>query len=322
VLERIRAQPGVRAASLAVLTPLSGRDTGRQIRVSGFEARTPQDRAVRVNHVSDDYFRTFGIGLRAGRAFTSQDRRGSLNVAVINDAAARFYFGNRDPIGETIAIGPSATYQIVGVAGDYKHRNLREATPRFLFVPVAQPLDGLSRITLAVASDRPSPELATAIANEVRAIAPSTLVSEVLDVQEQIDATLVSEQMLSTLSSGFGLLALGLAAIGLYGVLSHSVAQRRTEFAVRLALGAPPARVASGVFREVLIPLAIGIATGLPAAFAVTRFGEALLFGVTPGDPANYFVSVLLLSSIACLAAWLPARRAWSINPVDVLRSE
>jgi ABC-type antimicrobial peptide transport system permease subunit len=158
------------------------------------------------------------------------------------------------------------------------------------------------------------------VADEVRAIHPGTLVSDVIGVQEQIDATLVSERLLSMLATGFASLVLGLAAVGLYGIVSYSVARRRTEFGVRLALGAPRSRVASAVVGEVLLQVAAGIVVGLPLALVIARTAERLLFGVTPADPASYLLGAAALTMAACAAAWLPARRACSIDPADTLR--
>jgi hypothetical protein len=200
--------------------------------------------------------------------------------------------------------------------------SVREQTPRFAFVPLWQPLDRISRITLAVSSDQPPPAVARAVADEVRAVHPNTLVSDVIGVEEQIDATLVSERLLSMLATVFAALALGLAAIGLYGILSYSVARRRAEFGVRMALGAAPSRVASSVFREVLLQVAAGMGIGLPVALATARATEGLLFGVTPADPGNYLLSAAVLAVVACLAAWLPARRACSIDPSEILKLE
>jgi ABC-type antimicrobial peptide transport system permease subunit len=200
--------------------------------------------------------------------------------------------------------------------------NVRQESPRFVFVPVWQPLDPISRITLAIASDTPSPSVARAAAQIVHTIHPNTLVSDVIGVEEQIDATLVSERLLSSLVTAFAALALGLAAIGLYGILSYSVARRRAEFGIRMALGAAPSRIASSVFGEVLIQVAVGMAIGLPAALATARTAKGLLFGVTPADPGNYLLSATVLAAVACLAASLPARRACSIDPSEALRRE
>jgi predicted permease len=322
VLEHVRAIPGVRAASLSVLTPLSGRDTGRAIAVAGFQPQSRADATVRLNHVSEDYFRTFGIELVRGRDFTPKDAVRAAKVAIINEAAERAYFAGRSAIGETLRFGESNVYEVVGVVRNYKHRNLREAAPRFAFVPMWQPLDGISRITLAVSSLEPAAAVARAVAQEVRAIHPSTLISDVIGVEEQIDATLVSESLLSTLASSFAALAVGLAAIGLYGVLSYSVARRRSEFGVRLALGARPTRIASGIFREVAIQVGVGVAIGIPAALVIARSAESLLFGVTTSDPRNYVVSVAALVAVATVAAYLPARRAARVDPMLALRSE
>lgn len=146
--------------------------------------------------------------------------------------------------------------------------------------------------------------------------------SDVIGVDEQIDATLVSERLLSTLATLFAALALGLAAIGLYGVLSYSVARRKAELGIRMALGAAPARIAWSVLREVLLQVAVGMAIGLPVALAGARAAETLLFGVTPADPSNYLLSAGVLVAIACVAAWLPARRACSIDPAEALRRD
>jgi predicted permease len=319
-LERVRALPDVRAASLSVLTPMSGRDTGKSVSIAGFRPPSEEDLKVRVNHVSEDYFRTFDIRLLAGRAFTAADDQAAPKVALINESAARAYFAGQSPLGATIGFGGGRDYTVVGVVRDHKHRRLQEAAPRFVFVPLWQRLDPATRISLAVASGRPPAGLARAVANEVVALQPNTLVSDVLGMQEQIDATLIGERLLSVLASAFAGLALLLAAVGLYGVLSYSVARRHAELGVRLALGASPARVAGGVLRGVLLQTAAGMAIGLPLAFATARAAAGLLYGVTPSSPASYLLAAGTLAAVACLAAWLPARRACSIDPSEALR--
>ena len=320
ILDRVRALAGVDAASLSVLTPLSGRDTGEAIAVPGFEPRAESDRIVRTNQVSEDYFRTFGVALIAGRVFTPADTSRSFPVAVLNQAAAAAYFPGRSPIGGTIVLGDSPPYTVVGVVADYRHKSVREPAPRFVFVPIWQPYYPVRRATLAVSSDRPEADLTRAVTAAVHASHQRTLVSDVIAVERQIDETLIGERLLSRLGSGFAALAVVLALVGLYGVLGFTVARRRTEFAVRIALGARPSQVACGVLHEIVPPVAAGLALGLPAAMAVSRSAEALLFGVTPRDAAPYAISIAVLVATAALAAWIPARRAASIDPAEALR--
>jgi predicted permease len=320
VLERVRALPGVRAASLSVLSPLSGRDTGKRVGIAGYRPHSEPEGMVRLNHVSEDYFRTFGIALRRGRDFTRDDALEAPKVAVVNETAARVYFGGRDPLGETIDFGQGRSYTVVGVARDHKHRSLREPPQRIAFVPVWQRLDPIGRITLGVASDRAAPILARAVAGAVQAVHANTLVSDVIGVEEQIDATLLSERLLSKLAGAFAALALLLAAVGLYGVLSYSVARRSGELGIRLALGAPRARLASDVVRDVLLQVSAGVALGLPAALALVRAAEGMLFGVAPAEPGLYAPSITALAAVACVAAWLPVRRACAIDPAETLR--
>jgi predicted permease len=320
-LEEIRRLPAVRAASLSVLTPLSGRDTGRPVTVAGYQPRDDRDRSVRLNHVSEDYFRTFGIDVIAGRAFSARDSAGSPRVAVINQAAARDYFPGRSPLGESLDFGTAGKYEIVGVVRDYKHQNLRQIAPRFAFVPLWQPINPVTRITLAVSSELPAGTTAAVVGQVVRGIHPKTLISDVIGVQAQIDATLVSERLLSTLAAAFAALAILLAAVGLYGVLAYSVANRRAEFGVRLALGARPNRVAREVLRSVWPQVTGGICLGLALAIPTARAAQAMLFGVTAGDVHYYVLAMAMLALIAALAAWLPARRAAGTDPIVALRA-
>jgi predicted permease len=322
VLDRVRALRGTRAASLSVLTPLSGRDTSKIVTGPDLGTLGETDRIVHVNHVSEDYFRTFGIQLVAGRAFDAADAATAERVAMVNEATVRAYFAGRDPIGSTLAFGPALVYRIVGVVRDHKHMSVREPAPRFAYVPLRQRLEPIGRITLAVASDQQQANLAWTVANQIRSVHADTLVSDVIGVEEQIDAMLVSERLLSILATLFAALALGLAAIGLVGVVSYSVARRRTELAVRLALGASPARVAWEASRDALVPVLLGIVIGIPLAFVTAGLARGLLFGVTPAGADSYVLSAAVLAIVACLATWIPARRASNMDPLVALRHE
>jgi predicted permease len=315
-LERIGGLPGVRSASLSVLTPLSGRNTGVMMSVPGVSTRGD----VRLNHVSEDYFQTFGIAVLAGRSFTRQDATGGPKVVILNETAARAAFPGRSPLGEQVELAGAGLYQVVGVVRDNKHLSVREATQPFTFVPLGQPVTPISRLTLSVASDVRSPTMPRTVANEIRSIHPNTLVSDIIGVDAQIDETLVSERLLSMFASGLAVMVLALAAIGLYGIVSYAATARTSEFGLRLALGAPRSRVAAGVIVEALLPVIAGIAIGLPLAILIARAAQRLLFGVTPADATSYLVGAGALVVVAAAAAWVPARRACTLDPAETLR--
>ena len=315
-LDRIRRLPGVRTASLSVLTPLSGRNTGAMMSVPGVSGRND----VRLNHVSEDYFQTFGIPLMAGRSFTRQDEGSAIKVVVLNETAVRLAFPGRSPLGERVELGGAGLYQIVGVVRDSKHLSVRETSTPFAFVPLGQPVNPLSRLTLSISTDTRVSVIVRAVTEEIRAVYPNTLVSDIIGVDAQIDETLVSERLLSILATGLAVLVLALAAIGLYGIVSYTAAARTTEFGVRLALGAPRSSVARGVIVEGLLPVAAGIAIGLPLAMLIAKAAQRLLFGVTPSDTVSYLVGAGTLVLVTAAAAWLPALRACRLDPAETLR--
>jgi predicted permease len=317
-LRRVRALPGVRSASLSVVTPLSGRDRGRMVTIAGYEPQGDRDRAIKVNLVADDYFQTFGIDMRGGRPLTASD--GEVPVAVVNEAAVTKFFAGRNPLGQTLDFGAYGRFQIVGIASDHKHRAIREATPPMTYLSIWHPIDSPERVTLSVASNRPAAMLARRVADQVRTVHSRTIVSDVLAVDQQIDETLVGERLLSMLATTLAVLAIGLAMVGLYGILTDAVARRRIELAVRMALGAPRSHVAWVTYRAVLWQVIAGVALGLPAALALTPYTSSLLFGVTPHEPSTYVLAIAGLASVALLAAAVPTRRALRIAPADVIR--
>jgi predicted permease len=314
-LDQVRSLPGVRNASLSVLTPLSGRNTGTAIAVPGTNVRAD----VRLNHVTEDYFRTFGIDVLEGRPFARQDGPGAVKVMVLNETAARAAFAGRSAIGERIEMGTSGLYQVIGVVRDHKHTSVRERSQPFAFVPVWQPVTPLSRLTLWVASATVT-GTARAVADAVRAVHPRTLVSDIIGVNAQIDETLISERLLSRLAGGLAAIVLALAAIGLYGIVSYAVAARTIEFGIRLALGARRGHVAAAVIGDAMWPVAAGIAVGLPLALMVARAAQRLLFGVLPTDVATYLLGAGAMVLVAVVAASLPARRACNLDPAETMR--
>ena len=256
VLRAVRELPGVRASGFCVFTPLSGRDVGAPVRIRGFQPATAEEATIRVNHVSDGYFETLGIKLLRGRLLTLSDTENTPKVALINETAARTYFRGIDPIGQSLEFprkgAPDDEYRIVGVVRDTKHKNLREPSPRLTYLSIQQPRDAYRRLTLTVTSGTATSqiELAEPIRRKLSGLYPGLLISEVITMRQQVDNTLLSERLLSGLSSIFGVLALILAAIGLYGVLSYRIGQQRQAIGVRMALGATPSTVVYDVLRQ------------------------------------------------------------------------
>jgi predicted permease len=281
--------------------------------------------------VTPDFFRLFDIHLVRGRVFTDQDRAGAPRVAVVNEAMARFYFGSGDPIGRTLRFGTESTFaSIVGVVPDIRHEGLRDAAPATVYTVMDQPaarLDGednffLGRVTVAIRSPNDPRALAAAVQGTVRALSKEAVVWYVRTMQQQLDAALIRERLLARLSTGFGVLGLLLAFVGLYGVMSYRVARRTREIGVRLALGATRAHVVRQVFRETLWVAGVGIAIGLAAALVATKVVAAFLFGLSPRDPAMLASVALALLATAVVAALFPARRAAGVEPMRALRAE
>ena len=324
-LARVKALPGVTAASLSTLSPVDGRDAGIIINVPNFTPNAKRDNAVRINHVSPEYFTTTGIAILRGRPFNEHDDESARKVALLNEAAAHFYFGSLDPVGTKIFVTIPRTadpYEIVGVVRDSRHMNLQEEIPRLLYLPTLQSLNRMGRLTLAVRTSGNPSTLAGPIRNEMRELGSDILVTNVITLSEQVNQSLLQERLVSSLSSLFGLLALSLACIGLYGVISHTVTRRTSEIGIRLALGATGAGVLRMVLKESLALVLAGIAIGVPASFAVTRLISKMLFGVRPADALTVIVATLLMLTVSTLAALLPARRASRVDPLVALHYE
>jgi len=326
VLARVGRLPGVRSASLTTLSPLDGADRGVAIEVSGFTPGSDRDKGSRLNQVSPGYFQTYGVPIVQGRSFTDADNESAPKVALFNEVAARFYFGDRSPLGAQIRFGrreqPSQPYEIVGVVKDTRNLNLREADTRTVYLPFTQARDRLGRLTLAVRAEGKPTELTGAINNELRGIGPDIMLTDVVTLNEQIGQSLMQERLVATLSLFFGLLALLLACIGLYGVMSYDVAHRTNEIGIRMALGASANSVVRLVLRETLWWVALGLTLGLGTALVALRWLESLLFGLKPHDSLTIGLAALVLLTVAAVAGYLPARRAARIDPLVALRHE
>jgi putative ABC transport system permease protein len=327
ILTRVERLPGARAASLSTLSPLGGLDSIRVVEVAGFTPNARQDQEIRLNQVSPGFFSTFGIGLLQGHTFTEADSETAPKVALLNETAARFYFGDRNPIGGQLSFkrnprAAPALYQVVGVVRDSRYNTLREPDRRTVYLPMEQSLDQLGRLTLAVRGDGRPAALTDAVRNALRAAGDDILVTYIATLDEQVDQSLLQERLLATLALFFGMLALLLACVGLYGVMSYDVAQRTHEIGIRMALGANAPQVVRLVLRQTLVWVALGVALGLGAALLGTRWAESLLFGLKPNDPLTIGLATLTLLAVAVVAGYLPARRAARVDPLAALRHE
>jgi putative ABC transport system permease protein len=327
ILERVRATPGVEAASASAFTPLSGGGWNGDISVDGFTPSGPRDHEVFFNGVSDGFFSTLGAALLAGRDFGEGDVAESLPVGIVNESFMKKFFHGANPIGRRVTIEGFAgdddkPLQVVGVVRDTPYRSMRDRGEPLVFRPLSQ-LGG---------PDRPSLELELrsrgAASSLIRTV--SGAVGEVngsfsiryRTLEAQMDASLARERLLAMLSGLFGGLALLLAVVGLYGTMAYSVARRRNEIGIRIALGAARTRVMRMVLGEAGRLVGAGLLLGGAVALATTRWVAPFLFGVAPSDPATWAISALALAAVSATACALPAWRAARLDANAVLRAE
>jgi predicted permease len=323
ILERVRRMPGVKSAGWATMGPLSGRDRGVLIDIAGSAPRSITDRSIHLVSVSPEYFDAMGMKVLVGRGFSQRDNATSAKVAILNETAARFYFGSANPVGAKlrITIPRGSEYEIAGVIKDVKHSSLREEPGRFLYVPIPQSVDRINRVALAVRTAGDAGRLAAPIAREIRGMPGALLITNVATMEELAQRSMSRERLVAALSTVFGLLALVLAATGLYGILAYGVARRTNEIGIRMALGASTRGVTWMVLREALLLAGAGIAVGIPAVVAIGSFSRAMLYGVSAFDGAAFACAAVVLTVSAALAAVTPARRASRLDPMTALRT-
>ncbi len=276
-----------------------------------------------VNAVSTGFFEVMGIPIVGGRSFGPQDTATSQKVAIINKALAKKRFPNVNPVGKRFQTGDEKRewVQIVGVCGDTRYANLRNDSPPQFFMPYVQQPE-VGGMTYAIRTRVSAADLAPALRNVVQRRDRDLPIIDLRTQREQIDANMQMERAFAALTSGFGVLALALACVGIYGIMAYSVAQRTNEIGIRLALGAQPGQVRSMILRESTWLTLSGIAAGMVAALGCTRLIRSMLYGVTANDPGTLVAGMVLLLGIAIAATWIPARRAASVQPMDALRHE
>jgi putative ABC transport system permease protein len=325
LLARIQAEPGMRDSAVGLPLPLVHPFVNLRFEIEGSPA-PPSSQARTANYVaaSPEYFRVMGIPLWQGREFTRDDVASTPRVTIISEAMARIYFPNQNPIGKRLIFGfppnGEAPREIIGVVGNVRDVELRQAPAAMMYVPFAQaPLWGtvvVVRTNLSVAA------VAEAIRRDAHAIDKDLPVTDIGAIPELVDATLAQPRFQTLLLALFSGLALTLAAVGIYGVISYSVIQRTHEIGIRMSLGAQPGQVLRLVMGQGAKLALAGIVIGAAASFALTRLMRSLLFEVSPADPLTFAAITALLVAVALAACYIPARRAMRVDPMTALRYE
>lgn len=316
VRERIAGIPGVRSVTLSDCSLLTGFLWRSEISIPGRPGeRSLESRALSVN---DEFFKTMGIGLLSGRPFNQADNRSSQHVAIVNEVFARKFFPDENPLGKSFKRGDDE-YQIVGLCRNHRYHIRREPSPIIYFS--CKQLRW-RRMTFAVRSVLPPLSLVPAIRKTVAGIDRNLPLDEVTTQVLLLKKSVVWERLFALLCGSLALLALLLSCIGIFGLMAYNVTRRTGEMGIRMALGARPREVAWPILREALVLTVLGIAVGMPVALVLTRLVRGFLFGIEAYDPVTVGGATTVLFGVAALAAWIPARRAAKINPIEALRYE
>ncbi|MBZ5592517.1 MAG: ABC transporter permease [Acidobacteriia bacterium] len=328
---KVEAIPGVRAVSLSSVPLIGNSMSNSDITVPGYTPKSGQSAMTYQMVIGSRFLNTMGIPILLGRDIEDRDSPSVPHVAVVNETFVRSYMAGQNPLGRVFYFGtrsgsenpdPKDVIEVVGVAKDAKYDTLRHEIPPTAYTPYLQRPDWVRQMTFEVRTALPPMAIATAVRNIVGSIDRNVPVADLRTQEEQIRLSLGMERLFATLVGSFGVIAAMLASIGLYGVLAYTVTRRTGEIGIRMALGAGRRDVLAMVLRDSLIMVAAGVAVGVPAALALTRFLQAMLYGIAPNDPASFIGAGLMMSVVAMLAAWIPARRAARVDPMQALRCE
>ena len=324
MLDRIRAIPGVEAAAETNVVPLSGESTGNNVWLEGGDSSNSMNSSF--SRIGPDYFKTLGTPFLAGRDFDEHDTANGTRVAIVNETFARKLLNGANALGqrfrrEATPNDPETVFEIVGMVKDTKYGDLREEFVPIAFLADAQEPVAGSGTQFMIRSNLPQAEITAAVKRVLAEINPGINIT-FYGFKKMIEESLLRDRLMATLSGFFGLLALLLASIGLYGILSYGVVSRTKEIGIRMALGAQSREVLTLILREAVLLVLIGVVVGLPIVFAATRFASTLLFGLTPTDPLSLTLAGVLLFAVALFAGYIPARRATKVDPLVALRYE
>jgi predicted permease len=321
--EKLAAQPGIRSVAEVGMTPMSGSGWNSSVRP---DSSTEPAKNSFFNRFAPGYLKTMGIGLIAGRDFDDRDTVGSPQVAVVNEAFAKTFYGGANPVGHTFRVEAGAgeadrVYQVVGLMRNTKYYELREDFLPTAFFPIAQDKEPGTGTNFMVRSAGRAQDVIGTVKATVAAVNPAFAL-QFRVFTTQIDETLLRDRLMAALAGAFGVLAAVLAALGLYGVISYMVARRQNEIGVRMALGADRGSVIRLVLREALALLVVGLAIGAGLALWAGKAAETMLFGLKPNDTATFVAAAILLAVTALAAGYVPARRASRLEPMNALRTE
>ena len=323
--QRLDVMPGVNSAALSVMPVIEGDEWDQWVTIDSYSPKTGELPDPHMNFLFPDYFKTMEIPLLAGRDFRMTDGPTAPKVCIVNDVFAKKYFGTINAVGHRIGMGidpgTKTDITVIGVVRGAKYEGMRDDIPTEVFRPYRQ-LEFATGITAYVRTAHNPDEIFTRIRGLVHKLDANLPVFEMVTLEKQMDDSLVTERLVASLSSVFGLLATSLASIGLYGVMAFTVAGRTREIGIRMAIGAARTDVLWMVMREVLVLLAIGVSIALPSAWILTQTVRSQLYGIDPADSLSIASATLVIACVALSAGYIPARRATRIDPMRALRYE
>ncbi|MEX2282556.1 MAG: ABC transporter permease [Gemmatimonadota bacterium] len=320
IRERVAKLPGIASVSLTHLVPFEGRSDSRTLGVPGYTPATGQDLNVAQNWVGPDYFATMGVRLLRGREFLATDRAGAPGVAVVNETLARRFWPGQDPVGKMLSYAGEADLQIIGLVKDHRARTPAEQPRSMIYLPYLQRYQAV--LTLVARTNRDAGGYAVAIQDAARSLDPALAPYNLRTLATEKDRSLAGARRTSEISSVFGVLCLIVSAVGLYGVLAQAVARRTREIALRIALGASPARTVGVVLRDAMGLVGFALVPGLACALAAGRLLRSMLYESPAIDLPAAAAAITFLSIAALIAAWRPARWAANVDPIVALRED